>query len=593
MSEPLIVRVARWAREIPDAPAYTFLDYADSPEGTRNTLSWAGADLRARALAVRLREVARPGERAAILAPQGLEYVVAMLGAMYARVIAVPLFAPDLPGHADRLIRAYADADPVCVLTTSSALESVRAFIDGCPAPRPKAVVTLDTVSGLLADEWEPEPVGPGDLAYLQYTSGSTRAPAGVEISHGNFTANAEQLWKAFRATPRTSTAALWLPLFHDMGLIATIAAPMVGGNHAVFMDPVAFVMHPVRWLRMLSAYDDVFTGGPNFAYEYTASRVTEEEKATLDLSGVTVMLNGAEPLRGSTINRFSEEFAVCGLRPEAHTPAYGLAEATVFVTAMDRDLPARVTVFDRDELTAGRAVPVGGAYGGHPRASELVSCGVPTGQDVVVVAADGTVRPDGEVGEIWVRGPNVARAYWRDAERTAETFGNVLEGEEGTWLRTGDLGVIHEGELYITGRIKDLIIVDGRNHYPQDVEVTVQEADAAVRRDHVAAFAVPGEETERLVVVAERSRKAAGRDPAEVEARVRAAVAKNHDLSLHEFLLAEAGAVPRTSSGKIARRACAQAYLDGVFGTAGAGRPEGAVAGNDAAESAVAGAGA
>ncbi|WP_037936080.1 fatty acyl-AMP ligase [Streptosporangium roseum] len=568
MSDALIARVERWAREIPDAPAYTFMDYSAGHDGVKHTLSWAKADLKARALAVRLREVTLPGDRAAILAPQGLEYVVAMLGAMYARVVAVPLFAPDLPGHADRLIRAYADADPVCVLTTTPALDSVRAFLDGGSAPRPKQVITLDTVSDLLADEWEPEPIGLGDLAYLQYTSGSTRAPAGVEISHANFTANAEQLWEAFRATPRVSTAALWLPLFHDMGLIATIAAPMVGGNQAVFMDPVAFVMHPVRWLRMLSEYDDVFTGGPNFAYEYTAGRVTDEEKATLDLSGVSVMLNGAEPLRGSTIDRFSETFAVCGLRPEAHTPGYGLAEATVFVTVMDRDLPARVTLFDRDALTAGRAVP----YTGEGRVSDLVSCGVPTGQRVVIVSESGTAKPDGEVGEIWVQGPNVARAYWRDGERSAEVFGNVLDGEDGTWLRTGDLGVVHEGELYITGRIKDLIIVDGRNHYPQDVEVTVQEADQAVRRDHVAAFAVPGEETERLVVVAERSRRADGRDLAEVTASIRAAVAKNHDLRLHDFVLTEAGAVPRTSSGKIARRACVRAYLDGAFGPRPAG---------------------
>ncbi|SFK01526.1 fatty acid CoA ligase FadD32 [Streptosporangium canum] len=568
MSDALIARVERWAREIPDAPAYTFLDYSAGHDGVKHTLSWAKADLKARALAVRLREVTLPGDRAAILAPQGLEYVVAMLGAMYARVVAVPLFAPDLPGHADRLIRAYADADPVCVLTTTPALDSVRAFLDGGSAPRPKQVITLDTVSDLLADEWEPEPIGLGDLAYLQYTSGSTRAPAGVEISHANFTANAEQLWEAFRATPRVSTAALWLPLFHDMGLIATIAAPMVGGNQAVFMDPVAFVMHPVRWLRMLSEYDDVFTGGPNFAYEYAAGRVTDAEKATLDLSGVSVMLNGAEPLRGSTIDRFSETFAGCGLRPEAHTPGYGLAEATVFVTVMDRDLPARVTLFDRDALTAGRAVP----YTGEGRVSDLVSCGVPTGQRVVIVSESGTAKPDGEVGEIWVQGPNVARAYWRDGERSAEVFGNVLDGEDGTWLRTGDLGVVHEGELYITGRIKDLIIVDGRNHYPQDVEVTVQEADQAVRRDHVAAFAVPGEETERLVVVAERSRRADGRDPAEVTANIRAAVAKNHDLRLHDFVLTEAGAVPRTSSGKIARRACVRAYLDGAFGPRPAG---------------------
>ncbi|ACZ91463.1 fatty acyl-AMP ligase [Streptosporangium roseum] len=568
MSDALIARVERWAREIPDAPAYTFLDYSAGHDGVKHTLSWAKADLKARALAVRLREVTLPGDRAAILAPQGLEYVVAMLGTMYARVVAVPLFAPDLPGHADRLIRAYADADPVCVLTTTSALDSVHAFLDGGSAPRPKQVITLDAVSDLLADEWEPEPIGLGDLAYLQYTSGSTRAPAGVEISHANFTANAEQLWEAFRATPRVSTAALWLPLFHDMGLIATIAAPMVGGNQAVFMDPVAFVMHPVRWLRMLSEYDDVFTGGPNFAFEYTAGRVTDEEKATLDLSGVSVMLNGAEPLRGSTIDRFSETFAACGLRPEAHTPGYGLAEATVFVTVMDRDLPARVTLFDRDALTAGRAVP----YTGEGRVSDLVSCGVPTGQRVAIVSESGTAKPDGEVGEIWVQGPNVARAYWRDEERSAEVFGNVLDGADGTWLRTGDLGVVHEGELYITGRIKDLIIVDGRNHYPQDVEVTVQEADQAVRRDHVAAFALPGEETERLVVVAERSRRAAGRDLAEVTANIRAAVAKNHDLRLHDFVLTEAGVVPRTSSGKIARRACVLAYLDGAFGPRPAG---------------------
>lgn len=568
MSETLIAQVERWAREIPDAPAYTFLDYSTDRDGVRHTLSWAQTDLRARALAVRLREVTHPGERVAILAPQGLEYVVAMLGAMYARVIAVPLFAPDLPGHADRLVRAYADADPVCVLTTTPALSGVHAFLDSRSAPRPKQIIALDTVSDLLADEWEPEPIHPGDLAYLQYTSGSTRAPAGVEISHGNFTANANQLWKAFRATPRVSTAALWLPLFHDMGLIATIAAPIMGGNRSVFMDPVAFIMHPVRWLRMLSEYEDTFTGGPNFSYEYAASRVTEKEKATLDLSRVSVMLNGAEPLRSGTVERFFEAFAGCGLRPEAHTPAYGLAEATVFVTAMDRDLPPRVTRFDRDTLTTGRAVP----HTGQGRISDLVSCGVPTGQRVVIASESGTARADGEVGEIWVRGPNVARAYWRDAERSAEVFGNVLAGEEGAWLRTGDLGVMYGGELYITGRVKDLIIIDGRNHYPQDVEVTVQEADEAIRRDHVAAFAVPGEETERLVVVAERSRAAEGRDEEEIAAVIRAAVAKNHDLRLHDFVLVEAGAVPRTSSGKIARRACVQAYLDGAFSTDGQG---------------------
>ncbi|MFE3451203.1 fatty acyl-AMP ligase [Nonomuraea sp. NPDC059194] len=540
----LIGRVARWAREIPDAPAYTFVDYlgADSQGGGReHTLTWRQVDLKARALAVRLREVCAPGDRAAILAPQSLEYVVALLGAMYARVVAVPLFSPGLPGHAERLALAYADADPVVVLTTSTS----AAMADLPPA---KAVIAVDTVSDLLADEWEDEPIGPDDLAYLQYTSGSTRSPAGVEISHGNVGANAAQLWEAFGARPRTSVAALWLPLFHDMGLIAIMACPIVGGNRAVFMDPVAFVMKPTRWMRLLSGHPDVYTGGPNFAFEYTAARATDPaDLEGLDLSGVRVMLNGAEPVRPSTISHFASVFGPYGLRPEAHTPGYGLAEATVFVAAGSTDAPPLVTDFDRDALAQGRAVP----YRGEGHVSTLVSCGRPTGQQLRIDSPG-----DGQVGEIQVRGPNVARAYWRDPERTAEVFADG-------WLRTGDLGVIHDGELYITGRIKDLVIVDGRNHYPQDIEATVQEASDGVRKGHVAAFAVAGAETERLVVVAEWSRLA--RDEDSVISEIRAAISREHKVAAQVVLVA-AGAVPRTSSGKIARRACQRAYLEGAF---------------------------
>ncbi|WP_240506799.1 fatty acyl-AMP ligase [Thermoactinospora rubra] len=545
----LTQRVARWAREIPDAPAYTFADYLG--DGSRRTLTWRQAHLKACALAVRLRETARPGDRAAIMAPSGLPYVVAMLGCLYSGVVAVPLFSPDLPGHADRLARAYADADPTVVLTVSSA--DLDGFL--ATAPAPKEVVLVDAVSDLLADEWESPPPQPSDLAYLQYTSGSTRAPAGVEITHANLAANAEQLYSAFRGTPRASSLALWLPLFHDMGLVATIALPIVGGNHAVFMDPVAFVMRPARWFQLLGESGDVYTGGPNFAYEYALARVTPEDMAGVDLSGVRVMLNGAEPVRPATIERFNRFFAAYGLRPEAHTPAYGLAEATVFVSAAGRDEPARVADFSGEALSAGRAVP----YSGEGRRSRLVSCGRPYGQDLRVAGPGAAPLPDGHVGEIWVKGPNVARGYWRDPARTEEVFA-------GGWLRTGDLGVIHEGELYVTGRLKDLIIVDGRNHYPQDIEASVQEASDAVRRDHVAAFAVPGGDTERLVVVAERSRRGASAPAEEVARRVRAAVAAAHDVSLHDFRLVEAGAVPRTSSGKIARAACREAYLAGAF---------------------------
>ncbi|GAA4093262.1 fatty acyl-AMP ligase [Nonomuraea soli] len=537
----LLARVAQWAREIPDAPAYTFVDHLG--DGARHTLTWRQADLKARALAVRLGEVAGPGDRVALLLPQGLSYVVAMLGTLYAGLVAVPLFSPDLPGHASRLDHAFADAAPSVVLTTRATLPLVTEFGE--------SVVLVDTVSDLLADEFAGLPdLDQDDLAYLQYTSGSTRAPAGVEITHGNVSANAAQLYSAFRGTPRTSTAALWLPLFHDMGLIATIMAPIVGGNHVAFMDPVAFVMKPSRWFELLASFDDVFTGGPNFAYEYCLARCTDDELAGLDLSGVQVMLNGAEPVRPATVERFNARFAPYGLRPEAHTPAYGLAEATVFVTATGRDEPARFTRFCRDSLNAGRAVP----HTGDGPSSTLVSCGRPYGQEIKI-AADG-----GHVGEIWVKGPNVARAYWQDPERTAEVF--TGDG----WLRTGDLGVIHDGELYVTGRVKDLVIVDGRNHYPQDIETTIQEADESIRRDHVAAFAVQGDETERLVVVAERSRRGAGVPAEEIAGRVRAAVAGGHNLAVHDFVLVEAGEVPRTSSGKIARRACREAYLAGAL---------------------------
>ncbi|MEU6794924.1 fatty acyl-AMP ligase [Nonomuraea wenchangensis] len=546
--EMLITRVARWAREFPDAPAYTFVDHLG--DGSRRTYTWARADLKARALAVRLRELARPGDRAAVLAPSGLDYVVAVLGTMYARLVAVPLFAPGLPGHGERLERAFADAGPAVVLTTTPARPGVDAFLGEAGPP----VVVVDAVSDLLADEWEREPIAAGDLAYLQYTSGSTRAPAGVEITHGNLTANAAQLWEVFRARPRVSAAVLWLPLFHDMGLVATIAMPIMGANRAVFMDPVAFVMSPVRWLRLLSEEADAYTGAPNFAYEFTAARVRPEDKEGLDLSGVRVMLNGAEPVRPGAFAAFDAAFAGCGLRPEAHTPAYGLAEATVFVAATGRDERPVVTAFSRDALREGRAVP----WTEGP-ASHLVACGRPHGQRVRIVGDAGD-QPDGHVGEIWVRGPNVARAYWRDPARTAEVFG--ADG----WLRTGDLGVWHDGRLYVTGRIKDLVIVDGRNHYPQDIEATVQEAHEAVRRDRVAAFAVPGEDTERLVVVAERSRRGQGADAAEVARAVRAAVRAGHDLAVHDFVLTEAGAVPRTSSGKLARRACLRAYLEGAL---------------------------
>ena len=567
---PLIERAARWAKEKPDAPAYTFVDYATDPSGVHVTATWAETDRRARATAVTLRQITGPGERAALLLPQTLDYMMTMLGAMYAHVIAVPLFSPDLPGHADRLIGAYTDAEPAVVVTTKAALPHVEKFLAEHDVPRPKEVLLTEEIDLSRADAWEDEPIAFDDLAYLQYTSGSTRRPAGVEITHGNVTANAAQLWAGWSPDRPNPELVSWLPLFHDMGLISTMALPLVRGDHAIYTDPVSFIMNPMRWLELIAGRPakNVYTAGPNFAYEYVASQATPEKIAELDLSGLTTCLNGAEPIRPSTLSTFADAFAPAGLRPGAQAPGYGLAEATVFVAAAAEDAPPKVVHVDRDALARGELRPCDATS---DRAGALVSCGRPYGQLVAIVDPETRVeQADGVVGEIWVHGPNVAAGYWRNAERTQETFGAELSepGDlpSGPWLRTGDYGVVHEGDLYVTGRIKDLIIVDGRNHYPQDIEVTVQEAHPAIRPDHVAAFALPGEETERLVVVAERNRRVpiARLDPNEVESAVRSAVNVEHELSVHDFVLVEPGGVSRTSGGKIARSATRQRYLDG-----------------------------
>jgi fatty acid CoA ligase FadD32 len=584
---PLLQRVRDLAAASPGRLAYSFTDYQAGASGTELLLTWAQADRRAAALASVLHERRLAGERAAVLAPQGLEYVIAMLGAFYAGVTAIPLFPPDLPGHGGRLAGILADAAPACVLTTTPAEPAVRALLhdqgQADEARRGPQVITVDTVDPGRAAGWRDQPVGAGDVAYLQYTSGSTRRPAGVMITHGCLAANSAQVAARMRAEPYAITTVGWLPLFHDMGFVLTVAVPMAIAATGVFMDPAAFLMQPARWLRLISGRSRVYTAGPNFAYDYCAARIGEDAKAGLDLSGVRAFLNGAEPVRPATLRRFAAAFAGCGLPPGALTPAYGLAEATVFVSSGAPGEPARVTAFDRQALELGTALP-------RPEDSDgavaLASCGPPGGGGERVLIVDPGSRaaaPAGHVGEIWVHGPNVAPGYF-GPPREEEVFGAALASPPaglpaGGWLRTGDLGVLHDGELYVTGRLKDMIIIDGRNHYPQDVEVTAQDAHPAIRRDRVAAFAAAGgvngggdgEGDGGLVIVAERTREDAGRaDPAEVRAAVRAAVSSRHGIGLHDFRLVSPGGIPRTSSGKIARSACRERYLAGGFPGAG-----------------------
>ncbi|MGX1246865.1 long chain fatty acid CoA FadD26 [Streptomyces pseudovenezuelae] len=390
--------VSHWARTTPDRRAFTFVDHpAPHSRGVHRTLTWRRLDVRVRAVAARLAEEAGPGARVAVLCPQGLEYVTGFLGALAAGMVAVPMYPPGLPGHGDRLAAVLADARPAVVVTVQQVIDEVRDLCRGAAA----RVVAVDQVPDAAARELPPPA---GGIAYLQYTSGSTRTPAGVEIGHTNVVANARQALGAYGADVHQVTCVGWLPLYHDMGLVLSVAAPVVRGLLSVLMDPVAFLHEPARWLRLLSAHPRALSAAPNFAYDYCASTVTEDQKADLRLDGVVALINGSEPVRPTTADRFQAAFAGQGLAATTHCPSYGLAEATVFVSAARPGDPVRRFALDRDALAEGKALP---ARPDDPRAVLLAGCGTPVGQEVSVVdPVSGAHLSEGEVGEIQVRGP-------------------------------------------------------------------------------------------------------------------------------------------------------------------------------------------
>ncbi|MEV2217591.1 fatty acyl-AMP ligase [Streptomyces sp. NPDC050997] len=581
--------VRHWAETTPERRAFTFVDHpAPHSRGVHRTLTWRRLDVRVRALAARLAAQAEPGARVALLCPQGTEYVTGFLATLAAGLVAVPLYPPSLPGHADRLSGVLADATPTVVVTTSRARAEVRDFCDRATV----RVVTVDDVPDSAAGDRRPVAVDEDAIAYLQYTSGSTRAPAGVEITHGNVVANAWQALAAYGADTRPVTCVGWLPLYHDMGLVLSVAAPVARGVPSVLMDPAAFLHQPSRWLRLLAAHPHAISAAPNFAYDYCASAVTAEQKAELRLDGIAALINGSEPVRPGTVDRFHAAFAAQGLAADTHCPSYGLAEATVFVSAARPGEPLRRLALDRDALASGKALP---ARPDDPRAVLLAGCGTPAGQRLRVTdPATGAVLSEGEIGEIRVQGPNIGRGYWNRATESRRVFGTgPAEPAEpadrtepigsadpaaggGRWLRTGDLGTVLDGQLVVTGRLKDLIVVDGRNHYPQDIEATVMDTHPAVRRDRLAAFSVPGPTAERVVVVAEHTRST---DVAEIDVpalvrAVRGAVSTRHGLRLADIVLVPPGTVPRTSSGKVSRALTRARHLAGEY-TGAAGTPE------------------
>ncbi|MDL4814105.1 fatty acyl-AMP ligase [Actinomadura opuntiae] len=551
----MIWHAATLAAANPDLPLFSHVRFGPGEEEARSRLTRAQTIESARSLGGRLAMVADPGERVAILAPEGLDYVIGFIGAMYAGCIAVPLFAPTSLSSNERLGAALRDCEPTVWLVLRKDVRDAAELLSDGTLPPPREIVPIDGDYARWGESFEGRHC---DLAYLQYTSGSTRSPRGVMVGHANVIANVRQLVEAFGAT-EDGTCVGWLPLHHDMGLVLTVCVPLVTGLSSEFMDPVSFLKRPARWLSLLSRPGPAYTAAPNFAYDLLLRRVRPEE-THVDLSGVKVFLNGSERVRAETLRRFTKAFAPHGVTPEVLRPSYGLAEATVFAATTETGAHPTARDFSREALEKGVAQP----------ASEdtvsLVSCGRPIGQQVRIVDP-GTREPlvPGNVGEIWLRGPNIAQGYWARAEESAETFGAVLDGVPG-WLRTGDLGFEHDGDVFVSGRLKDLIIVDGRNHYPDDIEATIRESAPDLRPDRMAAFEVTRDGRTGVVVVAERTGRApsAERDIRAQEARVRAAVSERHGTTLLAFHVVRPGTLKVTSSGKVARGACRRAYLAG-----------------------------
>jgi len=571
-SVPAVVRER--ASLQPNDVAFTFIDYEQDWEGVADTLTWSQLYRRILDVAHHLRFHGSTGDRAVIVAPQSLDYIVAFLGAMEAGRIAVPLSLP-VGGATDaRVSSVLQDATPTVILTTSSAVDVLVDHIrpqPGAPAPE---IIEVDSLVTEARHSRRVNGNGHPSVAYLQYTSGSTRSPAGVMVSNENIRANFEQIASDYflesgKVFPAQTTFVSWLPFYHDMGLFVGVLLPILSGRPAVLFSPATFLQRPARWMQLLARHPNAWTAAPNFAFELALRKTSDEDMAGLDLGSVLNILSGSERVQTATVRRFTERFARFGLRAAAIRPSYGMAEATVYLATRTPANPPEAVYFDSEDLSVGRATRCEIGGGGTP----LLSYGLPQSPSLRIVDPEtGTECPQGHVGEIWAQGANVAEGYWGRSDETERTFGGKLltsgaDTSEKPWLRTGDLGFISDGELFIIGRIKDLLIVYGRNHSPDDIEATIHE----ITRGRCAAIAVPGERSEQLVAIVELRH---GTDSSEeameklgmVKREVTSAISQSHGLNVADLVLVPPGSIPTTTSGKIRRSTCAEQYRGGHF---------------------------
>ena len=536
--------------------AYIFLQNGEIESAS---LTYGQLDAQARTIASCLR--AYQGERALLLYPSGLEFITAFLGCLYAGVIAVPIYPPRRNQKLSRLLSIVDDAQAALALTTTSILGDINKFEDKDKLTQLKWIAT-DNIE-VNNQEFIPKSITPENLAFLQYTSGSTGKPKGVMVSHGNIIHNQQIIYQAFDHS-EDSIGVGWLPLFHDMGLIGHVLQPIYAGFASIFISPLAFLQKPIRWLKAISKYRATTSGGPNFAYDLCVNKIQPEELNNLDLSSWNLAYSGSEPIRAETLKQFGNKFSDCGFNYNAFYPCYGMAETTLFATGGDKNQKPVIQGFKTGNLKQNSFSK---SENSKLENRMLVGVGFPhDNTKVIIVNPKSLTRcEEGEVGEIWVSGGSVASGYWNRLEETRETFQACLKyTQESPFLRTGDLGFLHKGELFISGRLKDVIIIKGQNHYPQDIELTVEKAHPALKANCGVAFAVEVEREERLVVIQEVERNYLKKlDIQEVKRNIAKSVITNHGLQMYRIFLMKPGNIPKTSSGKIQRYICKNMFLD------------------------------
>ncbi|MEO8414899.1 MAG: fatty acyl-AMP ligase [Ginsengibacter sp.] len=557
-----LIDILRWrAKNQPDRLAYRFLSDGEYDEVV---MTYKELDRRARSIGALLQSSAKQGDRALLLFPPGLDFVAAYLGCLYAKVIAVPAYPPH-PARVDRrlpiILGIAADAKPTVVLLTLSLFYGMKSqnAISAELGNMKLLVTDTDVIQG-WTEKWQPPEIDRNDIAFLQYTSGSTTSPKGVMISHTNLLNNLDDIEKSFGQTSKSETI-IWLPPYHDMGLIGGILQPLYTGNPVTLIPHLMFLQRPIRWLQAISRFKATTSGGPNFAYDLCVRKIKPEQREQLDLSSWEVAFTGAEPIYHKTLDQFAEYFAPCGFRRETFLPCYGLAEATLMVTGGPKSRSPVMKNLVKSGLEENRAI-ISPERSKDTRA--VISCGQNMGRQkimIVDVASLSPCLPD-QIGEIWVSGPSIASGYWNKPLETVSTFEARLPGSgEGPFLRTGDLGFKHEGELYITGRLKNLIIIDGRNHYPHDIERTVEISHPAIIPAGCAVFSIGNSGVERVIIIAEIQHKLVT-DTAEVLKAIRTTVIEHHDLIVYEIKLTHPGSIPRTTSGKIKHFLCKKNYI-------------------------------